>query len=221
MRKDDEKYILSVIDKLDPSGFNSKLYKKLFKTMTNVEYLKFKEDLRTGKNILQLIENESTEMSITDLTTIAKSLGIKLFQKIRGPLPNGKGMYTGPIERKVLDMPVRRVSQDGAKGIHVPKGSKRRNPITGQGSGDSKGTNLTMPEMRILDGKGADKVLEEFLSYKSGDLGAKVAAEAYIEKYGTVKLRDLEQYSTVSGATKMIKNYFQAAHIDFKTVPTK
>ena len=221
MRSKAEAYILSVINLLDPTGYNTGLYKTMFKGMNAGEFNLFKAKLKSGETILQIIKKDDNELNITQLVKIAEKLNIKLFHRISAPLPSGEGSYIGPVERKVLDMPVRRVSQDAAKGVHVPKGNKKRNPITGQGAGDSKGTNLTLPEMRILDGKGAHKVLEEFLSFRSGDLGAKVASEAYIEKYGTVRLSDLEQFNTISGATKMIKNYFQAAHIDFKTVPIK
>lgn len=220
-RKQVETYILSVINSLDSSKFNENLYKGLFKRLNDKEFNNFKAMLKSGEEVLQLVSCKGTDKDISELLKIAEKLKVKIFHKVTGKIPGTDIDYTSDIKVKVLDMIVRRASQDASKGISVAKDTKRRNPITGQTTGPSKGVGLTLPEIKIINARNTPEILEELLSFRSGDLQARRAADSYLSKYGTVRLSDLKQYSTVSSSTKMIQNYFKAALIDFSTKPVK
>lgn len=220
-RKAVEAYILSVINSLDSSKFNETLYKDLFKRLSDKEFKVFKEMLRNEEEVLQLVSCKGTEKDITELLQIAKQLKVKIFHKITSKIPGTDRDFTPNVEVKVLDMIVRRASQDGSKGLSVAKDTKKRNPITGQTTGSSKGVGLTLPEMKILNARNTPEILEELLSFRGSDLPARNAANAYLSKYGTVRLKDLKEFSNVSNSTRMIATYFQAGHISFKTEPIK
>ena len=219
-RKKVEAFILKYIEKLLPKSGNYELYKNLFKEMNNKEFHSFMERLRKGDLILQIIApNEAKQkLSVVRNMKVAKELGVDFFQQVYD-VDKGTGLeYLTPQKNMVYHLPIRRTRQTLLKGISVAADSKKRNPITNQVTGDSKGGKITFPEIQVLHGLGMKDSLLELMSVRGGNLTQANARRAYIHKYGKVSRKDLDALGGLTGATASLDAIFKAAHIKMKGI---
>jgi hypothetical protein len=217
-RKEIENYIIDHINKIDPSGTNGDLYKKMFKDMTDKEFDALMKKLEKEEVVLQMIASDGKK-DLVDLDrnfSIAKDFGVSFFQKIYNK--DGDTEYLSPQENLVYDLPVRRTRQTLLKGLSYAENSKKRNPLTKQVTSSSKGGKITYPEVQILHGLGMENTLKELMNVRGGNVTAANARRAYIHKYGIVKREDIEKFGGMTGATKTLETFWKSAHIKMKGV---
>ncbi len=217
-RKKIEEHVLKFIDKIIPDNINKELYIKLFKKTSDVEFHNLMLKLKSGKLILPIIvaNDASVKLSTERNFKVAKELGVEFFQQSYNKSVDGKIEYLTPQKNLVFDLPVRRASQTLLKGLSTATSSKKRNPITGQASGDSSAAKITMPELQILQGLGLEKTMMELMSVRGGNTVKANARRAYIHKYGIVRQSDLDKFPGESGSTTTLRAIFKAAHIKMK-----
>ena len=215
-RKQVEEYVIKYISKIDKSGFNTKLYEDLFKSMNNKQFETFMQRLKDGKDILNLIVPHDSEVKI-DLENnfrIAEELNIKFFQRVTTEDDEGNVFLT-PIEFLIYHLPVKRLSQHAVKGISVGENTKKRNFLTGQLAGDSASSKLSFPEMELLTSMGINKSLTEITMARTGDVTVSNIYANKLRTNGKVHLKDLQPFYTGTQSKKTLKAYFKSAHIKF------
>lgn len=210
------KNLLASIDKLDPTGANSALYKKLFNRMSNKEFMEWANKIKRGElKISLVVPNGNKDMMLTRkrLKQLAKDMGIKLFERVIFS-DNTGNRFMPKFKHNILMLTVARMNQHHTSYISVPKNTNVRNPLTDQVTGDSKAASLTLPEMYILNGKNLTYTLDELSSVRGGDRRAMLAMEDFLIEHGKVTLKDLKPYRTKASAVKRMKSYFKAMHMD-------
>jgi len=209
-RKAAEAFIVKYIDKIAPGGDNKKLYEDMFKTMTNKEFDMFMNDLENEK--INLSVNIPTGGKIKLDTErnlkIAKELGVDFFERL---IYNDE--YKTPEKYLVYKLPIRRAAQLLSKKVAIPDGDNHLDLSSGQVTGASKASKLTMPEIQILSGLGLKKSIVELMKYRGGDLDGNRAMNMLLYKQGRVSQEVLKQYSGGVVSTKTLKAYFEAAHL--------
>lgn len=215
-RKEAEEYILKYIGKIVKGGDdNVKLYQNLFKSMSDKEFDKFMCDLRDDKITLSVIipNGGKLHVDIKNNYNIGKEIGNNFFQKLVIRNNGDAGDYKTPIEFLNLILPVRRASQLLSKKISVPSDTRHIDTITGQVTGDSKSSKITLPELQILTGLNLKESVKELTKVRGGDVGAGNAADAKLYNNGRVSISELEEHSTGVESGKTLQSYFNAAHI--------
>lgn len=210
-----QSYIHKFIKDLDPSGYNTKKYEIIFEGMSDKDFDEYMVGLRDGTKFLVAFKPpfEGKGITLNNNLKISPKYGVKFFQKLiisnDGELPP----YKTPIEYMIIDLPVRRQSQNLIKKISIPESNKVVDQLTGQPTGESKGAKISYPELQILNSMGLDKSLEELFKYRGGDKGGLNAYNTMFMKYGTVNLKTLSNYATGVESSKSIKAYFLGMHL--------
>jgi len=214
-REQVQNFILKYVDKIARGGQNKKLYEDLFASMTDKDFDKFMQGIKNKKITLSVIvpNGKEVKVDIDNNLKIGKELGVNFFTKL-----TYKGMKDSPdyktnIEYMVLDLPVRRASQLLSKKIAIPQDINKIDMLSGQVTGESKASKLTMPELQMLTGMGLDKSVVELVKYRGGDTEAANAMNNLLYKYGSVTQEQLEQYSGGVKSSKVFKAYLNASHI--------
>ena len=206
-----EKTILTYIEKI--AGVeNKKLYKDLFKSMTNKDFDKFMTDLRDKKIKLSIIAPNGSDikLDVKKNMKIADELGRPVFQNLKFTKENP---FITPNKYLILNVPTRRASQILTKKISIPKDDKKIDLLTGQVTGESKASKLTLPELQILVGMGIKDSAIELMKDRGGDLGAKDAMSKLLIRQGSVSQKVLENYATGVVSTNTLKSMLHAMMI--------
>lgn len=223
-RKAAEKYILDNIKKLD-NGMKGKLgkgkktnyelYSGIFSKWSNKEFDLYMRRCKSGYITPYFLSNDGeVTTDVEKMFKIAESMGFNFFQHFSVKNHPIYPDYVMPIKNLAVYLNFRRTSQLLSKKISISDNTSVRDLLTGQVTGDSKSSKISLPETRILTGIGLEKTLEELLTYRGGDLGGERAMFQYAMKYGSVRLEDLVEYATGVESTKTLNAFLKSAHLD-------
>ena len=217
-RKKTEAFILNYIGKITHNNENNlKIYKEMFKRLSDKEFDKFMHTIADDKNCLQIFVPNGGDVKIDTKNNfnIGKELGVKFFHHLTYKYPEGSDEvnHTTDITFAVLELPVRRVSQVMEKSMYAGETTASRNVYTGQVTGASSASNMTLPEAQLLVGMGLEKTLKEIMKYRGGDQGGERALNASLDKYGEAKHELLDDYSTGVVSTATLHSYLNAMRL--------
>ena len=211
-RKQAEEHVLKFIAKIAPGDENITLYRNMFKRMSNVEFDDWVKALGSEKTSLQIIapNDGNVKLSVENNMKVAKELGFNFFQHIivKGKEKNIKL----PVKHMVIRLPFRRTAQLVSKKIAIPSDDKHIDLTTGQVTGDSKASKITMPEIQILTAMGVKDSIIELIKYRGGDTGGRVAMNALLTKQGSVSQKILEQYASGVSSTDVLHRFLVSLH---------
>lgn len=214
-RTEAERFILQYIEKLIPGGQNAALYNKKFAAMDDAAFEKFIEDLESDKAKLAVVVPNFSQAKI-DLErnfSIAEELGHNFFQRINIPPQNGICGYLTPIPYLVVDLPLRRQAQLLDKKISIPQDNNTVDDMTGQPTGDSKGSSISYPETQVVAAMGLDQSLTEMLKYRGGDEKGFAALNASISRTGGASQKALEPFASGVKSVQALKAHLNAMQL--------
>lgn len=197
-RKQAEQVVLDMVSKIDPSGTNTKLYETKFSQMSDDEFEKMIESIESGKPTLVLVANNfgNVKIDVERNLSLAKELGFEFFENISMPGYGDVERYTTPIKFLVLRLPVIRQAQLLEKKISIPDSNAVTDDLTGQVTGDSKGSKISYPEVNVLAAAGLDNTLTELMKVRGGDDGAFSAMSTLIMRSGVANYSSVERFAT-------------------------
>lgn len=210
-----EAFILKTLHDLAPKGETASFYKERFDKMSDKEFEAFIARLESGEEFLVLVVPNFSEsgLSVERNFKIAKQLGHNFFQRLWIGKQDDQPAYLTPIEYLVVDLPVRRASQLLIKKISVPEHNKTVDILTGQPTGDSKGSKISYPEVQNLAAMGLDNCVVEFMKYRGGDLKGHNALNAMISRYGEAKQETLKNFASGVESTRTLKTFLSSMHL--------
>lgn len=216
-RKKAEAFIYEFLNDIDPSGYNSEKYKDILKRMTDKDFDEYMKGIRDGEKTLVIFAPLLKSKGITTENNlkVAKKYNVPMFERLvfrGGKEPD----HTTAQEFLLLDLPIKRQSQNLVKKISVPDDNRVVDQVTGQPTGDSKGSSLSQPELGVLNSMGLHHSIEEMFRFRGGDKGGFRAYNASIEQLGSVSLKSIAPFATGVESTKAVKNYLSAAHLKLK-----
>lgn len=214
-RKEVQDYCLTVIGMItNNSKENLDLYNDLFNSMSDSDFDKFMEDLRSNRINLAIVvpTGGQVKISIENNFKVADKIGHEFFQQLVFSPTDDLPGYVSPEKYIILDLPIRRASQLLAKKISVPEHNKSRDTLTGQVVGDSVARRITYPELQILFGCGLNKCIEELVQSRGGDLGKANAMSLQLSRTGNTDLATVNNYSTGVRSSETLKSILQAMH---------
>lgn len=214
-REKAQAFILEYIDKIAPGGQNKSMYEQFFKTLTDKQFEEFMLKLENEDFTLCIIAPNFSEikLDINKNIEIAKELGHDFFERIWVPATQDTPAYLTPNKYMVVDLPVKRQAQILTKKITIADHNNTVDDMTGQPTGDSKGSKISYPETQVLAAIGLNESLREFLKFRGGDEGGFNAMNTIIDRTGAVKLDAIDKYSTGVKSSQTVKVFLTSMHL--------
>jgi hypothetical protein len=113
----------------------------------------------------------------------------------------------------VIDLPVRRQSQNLVKKTSIPPHNASIDLLTYQPTGDSKGAKVSAPELQILNAMRLDNSILELIKFRGGDRNGFNAYNAMAMRYGNISLKSIAPYASGVESTATFKAFLAAMHI--------
>ncbi len=205
------KFIKNISD-----DFNEALYKARFAEMSDSEFTEFMNDLNNKKINLSLVQPTGIKNTVTVEKNfkVAKMMNVEIVDNL---IYKTDTPYMVNVPTVMLRLPVKRTVQILSSKIGVPKDNKTIDATTGQATGASKGSRITLPELQLLDSMGLEQSLVELMKVRGGDLGAYRAYSASLENHGQASQEVINQFGTgvVSGQT--LRSIHNAMLLDINT----
>ena len=214
-RKAAEKYICDYIDRFLENTSNSEIYKNLFASMSDENFLAFMKKLKEGSAKLAIIVPNFSEskLSMERNFKIAKELNFSYFERIWMNDGDGTPPYLTPIKYMVVDLPLRRQAQLLVKKISIPEDNKSVDDLTGQPTGKSKGSKISYPEIQILAALDLEDTLTELIKARGGDNDMFNNMNNAISKTGAVSLKAIDTGNTTVTSTDTLKTLLTCCHL--------
>lgn len=219
-RKEAEDFILEYITKIAPGGENTVIYQNLFKSMDDEAFEAFMKGIESGENRLAVVSPNfgKTGITVGNNLDLAKELGHNFFERIFIEGDENTPSYLTPIPYMVLDLPLRRQAQLLVKKISIPEDNKVVDNLTGQPTGRSKGSKISLPEVQVMASMGLDKTLEEFMKWRGGDTKGFDAMNNAIQSTGGVRMSSIEHLASGVESTRTLKVFLTCMHLS-NTLP--
>lgn len=170
-RKKAEKLILEFISDIDPGKDNIDLYKDKFKEMSDKEFDELMTAFETGDDFLRLVVPNGSEkqLSLDHVFKVAKKYKHEFLESIWITDDKTGVRYLTPPKYLTVTLPVRAQNQLLMKKISIPKNNDTIDLTTGQPTGDSKGSAISLPEAQLLMSMGLEETLLETMKIRGGD----------------------------------------------------
>lgn len=188
-------YLSEILNTLDPSGANSKLYHEKFDNMSDNQFdsyiRRFFEDDKQNF-YLEIVEYER-DLTMENINACADMMGVPLYERIALPYLTGdkENTIVSPYPVAVGYIHEKRMPQTLMKKSAASIKIDKRNPKTGQVVGEDKNARNSDSEVYSLATLGATQFLRETLGARADDMKAKNEMYAEIAKNGYTSLEDL------------------------------
>lgn len=196
-RKQAEKVLYDVMDKLDPTGTNTKWYRSIFAAMSDKKFLDFMMDMFNDFNlnfILQ-IEDFKREVDLEKCEAAANVIDIPLEEYLIMPFDN-MNLTEATLSKSPCVVgynnegrPQQTNNKKNSTSIH----NTQRSAITNQVTGDDKNGRSSDMENIALTLLGADKILQELNGFRADGIKRNNFAVSQIANTGQCDLDEIEQ----------------------------
>lgn len=212
-RKSIQDKILKIVNRIDPSGKNNKIYTEMFDKLSDSEFDAFMHRIKDREDVLAIYcANMVDHLKIANLVQIAKDTGVKLFERIRIYDASSDSYYYTPKRYAILQVPIRRMVQFADHKLTVAEGDSRTDILSGQMVKPDAGCAISEPESRILHAFGFKNTLRELNKFRGGDVVAFAEFKRELEETGrTVVDRDT---GTKVRSAVAVDVYYSGIHIE-------
>lgn len=211
-----EAICLSRIEQMAPGGPTPQIYRDLFAKMDDAAFDAFMMSIKRREiRPAILAPNLSTpRLTVENALAMAKEMGHEFYQRIR--IKPNDGVTPAYLTNKtylVLDLPYRRQAQLLEKKARIPRHNRSIDDLTGQPSGESKGSTLSSPEVQVLAALDLPNIITELMKYRGGDVKGYDAMAGMIDKTGAVSMDSIEHLAGGVESTKTLATYMNCMHL--------
>lgn len=209
-------YLLAHLDKIDPSGHNSKITGQQLAALSDEQFAQLMQDFEEGKDRPAIYAPAfgPVKLDVQRNLNLFKELGHDPFQQLWiGSTDPQTPRYLSPIKYLVMELPVRRQSQLLIKGISVTEHTRSVDQRTGQVAGDSSAAKVSYPELNILRGMGMEQTTKELIKFRGGDLKGFDAMNAMAYRQGEVSLHAIANSASGVESTSAMKVSLTSMHL--------
>lgn len=208
------KDIVDLLDILDPSGYSGKNYTEKFKKMSDEEFIKYMDwwTADEARERLQIFVMEfERNIDVDNIVKAAEFINVPLYEYVAQPDLNGSAedaVTCTPEPVPVGYIQPKRMPQTVYKKSTGSLSATKRNPKTGQVSGDDKNARNSDVETYAMISMGAEKALKEFMGPRGDDVNAASHMEQMISRNGYFSLDQLEDDRTKKQGINTLDTYF-------------
>lgn len=214
---------LPLIEKLAPGSKNRETYEKELAALSDAQFEEMVVDIESGMgfNAVQgglilpvyMPNLNTTKISVKRNIALAKELGHDFFQRIWITDPHTNQRYLTPRRYMTLLWSVRRQAQTLEGKQSIPTDTTVIDDLTGQPTGESKGSALTYPELQVLHARGLQNTIIEALKVRGGDLKALNQFERDIIETGGSSLQPILAADTKVKSTQTLDSLLRGMHL--------
>ncbi|UPT53959.1 hypothetical protein [Vibrio phage phiKT1019] len=197
-RKKSEQSWLTLMKEITEGGYNYKVYSQMFKAMNDEQYDQFIEALEAGRQLSIFVDNNNPkEYPVFDvIVRLSRERGLDPEQHLIFVDQDTGLEYETPETFIVGIAETRKQRQMWVKKFGAAKDDTKIDDLTGQVYGDSRGTGISIPEVRVLKTLGLDLMAKELYDVKGGDLGALDEYRKGIQETGHATVRESLRHGT-------------------------
>jgi hypothetical protein len=156
---------------------------------------------------------KDSKIRMDGLLKLADELNVPIYQRVWTTDESTGQRYLTPIKYPVLPLAVRRQAQtlDGKQSI--PTDTSVIDDLTGQPTGDSKGSAMTYTELQVFYAQGLENTIIEAIKVRGGDQKALNAFEREIIERGGASLQPILDANTHVKSTLSLNAYLRGMHL--------
>jgi hypothetical protein len=213
-----ENKVYTLMQELDPSGYNVKTYKEYFSSLTDGQLKTFcyflykKEDFNLFFEVGLL--DKKNAPSLKKIKNIAEKRKVDLVEYVSFPYKRPDNPDDAPISTTkipVIHAVIRPLQQLLDKKNNIVSNTDSTNSLTGQVTGDSKASSLSNMQTISLITSNQIKPVKEMLGPRSDEGPAKLKMLHMIENNGDYDLDDVPLHTQDKQATETMRVMFVAA----------
>lgn len=195
LRSEIETYIYDLLDDMDPSGKNTERMRNFLKPMDDQKFLRFMDEFLDNDQKLLPVAYEAynNPVDMNFIHAVAKKRNVPIYERIYRPYENGNVEdppgTVHPV--MVLDVPVKRLKQMAQSKNHASTAGDKRDPRTGQVTGEDRTARVTDVEAFSLLSMGQYHAAQEYFGPMADDSEAYYEMLRSIQRDGEVELKDL------------------------------
>lgn len=214
-RKGFIKYITDNIDRILPNNPTKALLVEKFKSMSDKEIDQFYQELKEGKRYIPYYvpSDANVKIDIKKWVKLAEELGYDVFSRIVQEDPNTKQITLSEVKYWVALFPTRRHIQYLDSKRSIAKDNKTRDVLTGQVTGESKGSSFSRPQLMGLLSRGMTSNALEIYKYQGGDIAGGREFNNALINGGGVSLENLLKSKTLPTSTKTLGANLNGMHL--------
>jgi len=214
-RKEFIDFVVKYLDKLLPGGENSTYMRGRLEAMSPDQMDAYVAKLASGDEIIPLVAPSLHDKKITieNNFKVAKELGHDFFHHLRLTDPATGTVYLTPEKYLVIDIPVRRQRQLQRKKITIPQGTRHVDELSGQVTGASRGSKISMPELQVLYSQELTQPIVELIKYRGGDIKGQQLLYRSLMETGHASQKALSVTPTSVRSTQVLGILFNAMHL--------
>ena len=200
VRTDLEKEIYELLDVMDPSGKNTTRMRNFLKPMTDKQFYKYMDEFfeNDQKFFPVAYEPYNNPVTLDFIHDVARKMNVPIYERIYRPyLTKDTDDPPGTVEpHMVIDCPTKRLKQTAGIKNHASTASTKRDPRTGQVTGEDRTARVTDVEAYSLMAKGQYYAAQEFYGPMADDSEAHYEMLRLIQRDGEVELSKLPNNPT-------------------------
>lgn len=157
--------------------------------------------------------DKNNRLNIQRNLKLAEELGYNLFERcwLTHPI-TGQTTLTNRRYLSLL-LPIRRQAQTLDHKISIAQSDNRIDDLTGQVTGESKGSSISYPEIQMLVAKGLEQTTYELLKARGGDEDAWRLMKARLINTGEFSVAELDQLDSRAKVNNAFKHILEGMHI--------
>lgn len=209
------KYIVDNIRALDPSNKTADLLEKKFKSMSKEEIHAFYLALKAEKRYVPYYVPNSSDQKFEPERWIklSEKLGLQTFIELVREDPVTHQMTVTDIKYWVALLPARRHLHYLEAKRSIPRDNKTRDILTGQVTGDSKGSSFSKPQLGGLIQRNCIANAVELYKYRGGDISGGREFNKQLVQNGGTSLSKLLQTKTEPTVKKTLSAHLNGMHL--------
>lgn len=206
--------IVSLLDMLDRSGESGKLYTEKFNAMSDKEFVQYMDWwISDEKNdrLRVFVEEFKHNIDVDDIMKAAEVIHVPLFEYVAFPDLNNsseEAVTCTPTKVPVGYIQPKRMPQTVFKKSTGSISDSKRNPKTGQVSGEDKNIRNSDVETYALLSIGAENALRESMGPRGDDVNASAQMRQQIAANGYFMLSDIDTDRTKKTAINTLDTFF-------------
>ncbi len=214
-RKEFIDFVCTHLDKLLPGGENGKYMRERLEALSPAQMDEYVAMLASGEEVLPLTAANlhDKKLTIENNFAIAKELGHDFFHKLILTDPETGTTYLTNEKYLVVDLPVRRQRQLQRKKITIPQGTRHVDELSGQVTGPSRGSKISMPELQVLYSQDLTQPIVELIKYRGGDIKGQQLLYRSLMETGRASQKALSMTPTTVRSTQVLSILFNAMHL--------
>lgn len=192
------------------------VYKNLILNMSDKELDDWITSLENGEQDISLIVpnlNKKQRLDITRNLKLAKEMGVNFFERLWLTNPVTGQTYLTNRKYMTLLLPVKRQAQTLDTKISLAADDKTIDDLTGQVTGESKGSSISYAEIQMLEAQGLSDTLYELLKARGGDEEAWRLMKRQLIQTGEFDTDVLDTLDTRAKVNDTLNSLLKGMHI--------